>query len=80
MSKANIKEEMRAVDTRNFAWLDSLTEEDRKKVLGSLWVMMRYVSSVQSNVKEVDEHYLIMANEFVKHSFQHATSLSRFTI
>lgn len=65
MTQATVKNEMHAIDTRNHKWLDGLSEEDRKKVLGSLWVMSRYCSAVESRVSDIDEHYLIMTNELV---------------
>lgn len=34
-----------------------------------MWVIMRYVSSVGSSIKDIDEHYLLMTNEFVNTHF-----------
>lgn len=62
-----IKEEMAALDRRNFAWYDDLSEEDQKSL--SMWVLMRYASSTSSNVSEINEHYLTMVNELVNVHF-----------
>jgi hypothetical protein len=62
-----IKEEMAALDRRNFSWYDNLSEDDQKSL--SMWVLMRYASSTSSNVAEINEHYLTMANELVNVHF-----------
>lgn len=62
-----IKEEMAAIDTKNRSWWDSLTDEERKGL--SPWVLMRYVSSVKSGIKDFEEHYLEMTNELVNTHF-----------
>lgn len=63
MTKLTIKEEMRAIDTKNRDWYGSLTSEERKKI--GIWVLMRYLSSVKHNVKDFEEHYLTFANDIV---------------
>ena len=67
MTKLSIKEELRAIDCRDFGWWDSLTEEEKKKI--GLWQLMRFTSSVNSSVNEIEEHYLISVNEFVNVNF-----------
>lgn len=62
-----IKQEMAAVDKRQFDWYDNLSDEDKKSL--SMWVLMRYVSSTSSNVDEINEHYLTMTNELVNVNF-----------
>jgi hypothetical protein len=62
-----IKEEMSALDRRNFAWYDGLSAEDQKKL--SMWVVMRYASSTSSKVTEINEHYLTVINDFVNVGF-----------
>lgn len=63
MTKLTIKEEMRAIDTKDRGWYDSLTAEERKKL--GIWVLMRYASSCKHDIKEIEEHYLEMTNELV---------------
>lgn len=62
-----IKEEMTALDRRNFNWYKNLSEEDRKSL--SMWVLMRYASAAESKVTEINHHYLSMVNEFVNVHF-----------
>lgn len=62
-----IKEEMSALDLRKFDWYASLSEEDQKSL--SMWVLMRYASSTDSKVKEINEHYLTMVNDLVNVHF-----------
>jgi hypothetical protein len=62
-----IKEEMSALDKRNFNWYSSLSDEDQKKL--SMWVMMRYASSTTSNITEINEHYLTIVNASVNVNF-----------
>lgn len=62
-----IKEEMRALDTRNFEWYQNLSEDEQKSL--SMWVLMLYASSVESKVSEINHHYLTMVNDFVNVNF-----------
>jgi len=62
-----IKEEMSALDKRNFKWYDNLSEEDKKGL--SMYVLMRYAATTNSNVVEINEHYLTMMNELVNVHF-----------
>jgi hypothetical protein len=65
MSKLNIKEEMRAIDAKDRAWWDSLTEEEKKKI--GIWLLMRYTSNAGD--KHFTEHYLDWTNEVVNVHF-----------
>jgi predicted house-cleaning noncanonical NTP pyrophosphatase (MazG superfamily) len=65
--KLNIKEEMRAIDCRDKAWYDSLTEEEQAQL--SMWQLMRWVSSTDSKVKDINYHYLTMTNDLVNVHF-----------
>jgi hypothetical protein len=62
-----IKQEMGAIDRRKFAWYDSLSDDEKKSL--SMWVLMRYCSSVSSKVDEINHHYLGMTNELVNVHF-----------
>ena len=61
--KLSIKEEMRAIDQRDRGWWDSLTKEEQKKV--SIFILMRYTSSVQTKNPDIEHHYLALTNELV---------------
>lgn len=63
MSKLTIKEEMRAIDQRDRAWWNSLTEEEQKKL--GIFVLMRYTSAVQTKNSDIEYHYLALTNELV---------------
>jgi len=62
-----IKEEMAALDRRDFSWYGNLSEDEQKSL--SMWVLMRYCSSTSSKVDEINQHYLIMTNELVNVHF-----------
>ncbi|MDA9302719.1 hypothetical protein N8072_00925 [bacterium] len=67
MGGLSIKTEMSAIDTKNRAWYNSLTDEEKKKV--SPWMLMRYASSVKHDITEFEEHYLEWTNELVNVHF-----------
>ena len=62
-----IKQEMAALDRRDFKWYASLSEEDQKAL--SMWVLMRYASAVDSRVDGISHHYLMMVNDIVNVHF-----------
>ena len=65
MSKLDIKSEMKAIDTKDRSWYNSLTEEEKSKL--SLLPLMRYTSSAGD--KNFTEHYLEWTNEVVNVHF-----------
>lgn len=65
MSKLDIKNEMKAIDTKDRKWYNSLTDEEKSKL--SLWPLMRYTSS--SGDKHFTDHYLEWTNEVVNVHF-----------
>lgn len=67
MTKLTIKEEMRAIDTKDRSWYNSLTAEEQKKL--GIWILMRYTSSCKHDVKDIEEYYLEMTNDFVNVNF-----------
>jgi len=56
-----------ALDTRNKALYENLTEEEMKGF--SPWLVQRYLSSAESSNNAIIEHYLIMTNEIVNVNF-----------
>jgi len=56
---------MAAIDTKDRAWYDSLTDEEKNKL--GLWLLMRYTSSCGD--KMFTEHYLEWTNEVVNVHF-----------
>jgi hypothetical protein len=65
MSKLTIQNEMRAIDTKDRNWYNSLTDEEQSKYNKALWTQQRYVSSCKHDIKEFEEHYLEWTNELV---------------
>jgi len=43
---------------------DGVTDEGRKEIKGDLWNLNRYISSVKSNNRELQEHFVLTVNEF----------------
>lgn len=58
------KDMIPAVDMGLKELWDAATEEGRKEIKGDLWNLNRYISSVKSSNKELQEHYLMTVNEF----------------
>lgn len=62
-----IKEEMSALDKRQFEWYSNLSDEDKSSL--SMWVLMRYASSVDGGIPDISYHYLMMINDIVNVHF-----------
>ena len=46
-------------------WDDDLvTDEGRKEIKGDFWNLNRYISNVKSSDRTVQEHYLLVTNEY----------------
>ena len=56
-----------ALDTRNKALYENLSEEEQKGF--SPWLVQRYLSSAESANNAIIEHYLIMTNDIVNVNF-----------
>ncbi len=65
MTQLSIKNEMRAIDTKDRNWYNGLDEEDRTKYNKALWTQQRYVSSIKHDITDFEEHYLEWTNELV---------------
>jgi hypothetical protein len=59
--------ELPAMDYCDMEFYNNLSDDHKKEI--SLWVLMRYMSSSQSNA----EHHLIMVNEIVNHNYSSLT-------
>jgi hypothetical protein len=42
---------------------DATTDEGRKEIKGDFWNLNRYISSVKSNKREIQDHFVEMTNE-----------------
>lgn len=58
------KDMIPAVDMGLKELWDAATEDGQKEIKGDLWNLNRYISSVKSSNKELQEHYLLTVNEF----------------
>lgn len=58
------KDMIPAVDMGLKELWDAASEEGRKEIKGDLWNLNRYISSVKTSNKELQEHYLMTVNEF----------------
>jgi hypothetical protein len=52
-----------AVDTGTRELWDAVTEEGRKEIKGDLWNLNRYISSVQTENRDLKEYYLRKVND-----------------
>ena len=43
---------------------DAATEEGRKEIKGDFWNLTRYISSVKSSNRELQEHFILTVNEY----------------
>lgn len=59
--------ELPAMDNCDMQFYNNLSDEHKKEI--SLWVLMRYMSSSQSNAA----HHIIMVNDIVNHNYSSLT-------
>jgi hypothetical protein len=58
------KDMIPAVDNGVKELWDAVTDEGRKEIKGDLWNLNRYISSVSGGGRDVQEHYLLVVNEY----------------
>lgn len=58
------KDMIPAVDMNVSELWDAVSEEGQKEIKADLWNLNRYISSVKSSNRELQEHYLLTVNEF----------------
>lgn len=58
------KDMIPAVDMGIKELWDAATEEGKKEIKGDFWNLNRYISSVKSNNRELQEHFVLTVNEF----------------
>ena len=49
-------------DSKNL-W-DECDDDGRKEIKQSFWILMRFISSVRTSNREIQEHYVVMVNEY----------------
>lgn len=62
-AKLDINRELRAVDQKDYSFYDNLTDEEKKAF--SPYILMRYVSNVKMDDRDIQEWYVEMTNEMV---------------
>jgi hypothetical protein len=58
------KEIIPAVDLGLVDLWDAATEDGRKDIKGDFWTLNRYISSVKSKDRELQEHFVLTVNSF----------------
>ncbi len=58
------KDMIPAVDMGLKELWDATNEEGQKEIKGDLWNLNRYVSTVKTNNREIQEHFLLTVNEY----------------
>jgi hypothetical protein len=58
------KDMIPAVDMGIKELWDAVDDDGRKEIKGDLWNLNRYISSVKSNNRELQEHFVLTVNEF----------------
>lgn len=58
------KDMIPAVDMGIKELWDAATDEGKKEIKGDFWNLNRYISSVKSNDRELQEHFVLTTNEF----------------
>lgn len=53
-----------AIDLNIKELWDASTDEGRKEIIGDLWILPRYISTVKTKNREVQEHYVLTVNEY----------------
>lgn len=62
--KVELKEKMQAIDTNVKELWDAMDEVQQKHLMGEFFILNRYISSVKSNNREYQEHFVIAVNEY----------------
>ena len=58
------KDMIPAVDMGIKELWDAASEEGQKEIKGDLWNLNRYISNVKSKNRDIQEHYVLLTNEY----------------
>ena len=58
------KDMIPAVDMGMKELWDAVTDDGRKEIKGDLWNLTRYISSVKSSNRAIQEHFVLTVNEY----------------
>lgn len=59
-----LKEKLQAVDINSREFWDSLSEENQKSLKGDFFILNRYISNVENQSREIEEHFVFAVNEY----------------
>ena len=62
--KIELKEKLAAVDMNFRTLWDEMDADQRKSLKNEFFILNRYISSVQSSKREVQEHFVLTVNEY----------------
>jgi hypothetical protein len=62
--KIELKEKIAFVDLNARAVWDEMTPEQQKSLKGEFFILNRYISNVQGQKREVQEHFVLTVNEY----------------
>lgn len=58
------KDMIPAVDLKITELWDASTDDGRKEIIGDLWNLNRYISSVKTTNRDIQEHFVLTVNEY----------------
>jgi hypothetical protein len=62
--KIELKEKIAFVDLNAKSVWDEMTPEQQKSLKSEFFILNRYISNVQSNKREIQEHFVLTVNEY----------------
>lgn len=62
--KIELKEKLAAVDMNVKTLWDDIDDDQRKSLKSEFFILNRYVSSVKSNKRDMQEHFVLTVNEY----------------
>ena len=63
-NKIELKEKLAAVDINAKSLWDEISEEQQKTLKQEFFILNRYISSVKTTKREIQEHYVLAVNEY----------------
>ena len=62
--KVELKEKLAAVDSNIKELWDAMDDDNRKSLKQEFFILNRYISSVKTNNRDVQEHFVLAVNEY----------------
>jgi hypothetical protein len=67
--KIELKEKLAAIDLGVKSLWDDIDDDQRKALKNEFFILNRYISSVKSSKREVQEHFVLTVNEYFNKSW-----------